>query len=384
MIDSLYAKRFVLPLRNTNHLLRKTFCLPQDDRCCFSGPRLHLWGRADHGAGVRKPTIIDLAKAAGVSPTTISHAFSGRRQVDPVTRDRIVALAEQIGYRPNQAAQRLRSGRTGTIALASTMPFAVAAGPSRLGFLMEIAASAAMTALGRDVALCLVPPLMSGGSLDGVGFDGVIVVEPARDDPLIAYFESRHTPVVAIGQVPDRPDIPAVDLQSRLTADLVLSHLRAAGCRHIGLITGAAGRTSYEETVAAYAGFTAGNGMAPVMLRLDEGGGEDLAQTESARLLADHPELDGLYVTVDAFATGVMTTLAALGLRVPQQMRLATRYDGMRAQLSQPPLTAVNLHLDRVAELAVELIFQQIEGQVVPQPSPMPTLVARGSTDGPA
>ncbi|RNF35908.1 substrate-binding domain-containing protein [Paracoccus methylarcula] len=329
---------------------------------------------------MRKPTIIDLAKAAGVSPTTISHAFSGRRKVDPATRERIIALAEEMGYRPNQAAQRLRSGRTGTIALASSMPFAVAAGASRFGFLMEIAASAAMTALTRNMALCLVPPLAPGSNLDSLALDGVIVVEPTRDDPLISHFEARYTPIVSIGKVPGRDDIPAVDLRSAQTALLLLDHLHQAGSRRIGLITGERRRTSYEETEAAYAGFAAGHGMQPVTLRLDESGGEGLAETETARLLRDHKELDGLLVTVDAFATGALTALAGLGRRVPQDIRLATRYDGLRARLAQPPLTAVDLHLDKIASIAVEMIFARIEGRDSLIDAPEVTLLARQSS----
>ncbi|MDF3605807.1 LacI family DNA-binding transcriptional regulator [Paracoccus sp. DMF-8] len=70
-------------------------------------------------------------KAAGVSVTTVSPTFSGRRHVDPETGARVQALARQMGYHPSSAARALRSGRTGTIALASSMPFTVAAGPSR-------------------------------------------------------------------------------------------------------------------------------------------------------------------------------------------------------------------------------------------------------------
>ena len=125
-----------------------------------------------------KPTIADLAKAAGVSATTVSHAFSGRRYVDPETRKRIEALAEAIGYRPNHRARRLRTGGAGSIALVSSMPFAVAAGPSRLGFLMEIAAAAAVTAFSRGISLCLVPPLGPRDSLDALEVLGAIVVEP--------------------------------------------------------------------------------------------------------------------------------------------------------------------------------------------------------------
>lgn len=327
-----------------------------------------------------RPTISDLAKAAGVSPTTVSHAFSGRRHVDPETRERIHRLAREIGYHPNSLAQGLRSGRTGIIALASSMPFAVAAGPSRLGFLMEIAASAAMSALTRDIALCLIPPHPSGQGHGRAGFDGVILVEPTRDDPLVAHFESRKTPIVSIGTVPGRPDIAAVDLRSRETAFLLLDHLAAQGSRHIAVLTGASPRTSHAETGQAYLDFAARHGMAPVLLHLDEAGGEELGYQEALRLLAENPSIDGLYASVDAFASGAVRAARALGRAVPDRLRIATRYDGLRAKLSQPPMTAVDLHLPQIAETAVDLLLALIEGRSGSAVAALPDLIARRSS----
>ncbi|MFX7620884.1 transcriptional regulator, partial [Acinetobacter baumannii] len=86
-------------------------------------------------------------------------ALNDRGVVDPATRARVKQIAQQLGYRPSVRAQRLRSGRAHSIALASSMPFAVAGGPSRLGFMMEVAAIAAEAALGRGLGVVLVPPL---------------------------------------------------------------------------------------------------------------------------------------------------------------------------------------------------------------------------------
>ena len=329
-----------------------------------------------------RPTISDLARAAGVSPTTVSHAFSGRRHVDPETRERIHALARELGYHPSVLAQRLRSGRTGTIALGSSMPFAVAAGPSRLGFLMEIAASAAMSAFTRDIALCLIPPQPSQENLNHMGFDGVILVEPAADDPLVRHFESRRTPVVAIGRMPGRDDIPHLDLHSGATARLLLAHLREQGSRDIGLVTGKGARSSYLETIAAYRDDAARAGAQPRILMLDETGGEDLAHDAVTALLREHPGIDALLAPVDAFASGAVRALAGLGKRVPQDVRVATRYDGLRAKLADPPLTAVDLHLSELAGLAVDLLLNHIEGRAEPMATPFPRIIARASTLG--
>jgi len=329
---------------------------------------------------VAKPTISDLAKAAGVSVTTVSHAFSGRRHVDPETRRRIQALAEQIGYHPSSAAVALRSGRTGTIALASSMPFAVAAGPSRLGFLMEIAASAAMSALTRNLALCLIPPHPSAKSYVSAGFDGVILVEPMRDDPVLAHFEQRQTPIVSIGTVPDRPDIPAVDLRSRDTSSLLLTHLEEQGCRNVMALVGASQRTSQIESRAAYCAFAQTHGHAPRLLALDEEEGEEIAYRATLAALRDDPRIDGIFAAVDAFASGAVRAAQELGRRIPEDLRLVTRYDGLRAKLSRPPITAVDLHLPDIAERAVELLLDRIDGKPRMIEAAMPELVPRHSS----
>ena len=330
---------------------------------------------------MRKPTISDLARVAGVSKTTVSHAYSERRHVDPETRKRIFAIAEEIGYRPNRAAQHLRTGRTGIIALASSMPFAVAAGPSRLGFLMEIAASAAVASLTRNMALCLVPPLAEGARLDAVVPDGAILVEPRDGDPLLAQFLTDGVPVVAIGRAPGQPDLPCVDLRSAVGAQRVLDHLAAQGARRIGLVTGAQRRWSYLESEAVHAAFCQARGLRAVQIQLDEAGGEDLAEAAIVRLLQHEPDLDALFVPVDAFATGATRAAAALRRRVPQDLRLATRYNGLRARLADPPLTALDLHLDTLADLAVGLLLTQLDsGAADSVLAPEPDLVPRRST----
>ena len=329
-----------------------------------------------------KPTISDLARAAGVSVTTVSHAFSGRRHVDPETAKRIRALAEQMGYHPSPMARALRSGRTGVIALASSMPFAVAAGPSRLGFLMEIAASAAMSALTRDLALCLIPPHPAVRGQGSVSFDGVILVEPMRNDPLVAWFEKRKTPIVSIGTVPDRPDIPAVDIRSRETAALLLAHLAQQGCHRIAALVGAASRTSQIESAEAYGAFVASQGAPSMLVRLDEEEGEEIAYRETLRLLRENPGIDGIFAAIDAFASGAVRAAHDLGRTMPDQLRLVTRYDGLRAKLSRPPLTAVDLHLPAIAEEAVHLLLDRIEGTSRMVRADLPELVVRQSSEG--
>lgn len=332
-----------------------------------------------------RTTIKDVAREAGVSPTTVSHALNARGQVDPETRARVERAAAALGYRPNRNAQRLRTGEAHMIALLSSMPFAVAGGPSRLGFMMEIAAVAAAAALERGLALVLAPPLENGRlPLEMLDVDGALVIEPSACDPYLEHLRRRGLPVVAIGRPTGTAPAPTpyVDLRSEETTWLLLEHLHAQGARKIAMVLGASQRNSYLQARNAYEAFASRQGCVPLLAQVDEAQGEQGGCDAALALLAAHPDIDAFCVPVDAFAAGTLTALAKAGRRVPQDMLVATRYDGLRARTSTPPLTAVNMQLDKVAEQAVGLLFEHLRnghGPAVVQ-GPPAQLVARAST----
>lgn len=331
----------------------------------------------------KRPTIADVARVAGVSRTTVSHAFSGRDYVDVRTRDRVLAAAQELGYRPNLRAQRLRKGSAQTIGLVSSMPVAVAGGPSRLGFFMEVAAVSAESALLHGFAMVLVPPLEIRPSLDQFDIDGAILVEPEQDDPATTQLQSLGIPMVSIGRQPGaKSEVPYVDAHASATARLLLDHLYAQGSRAIALVTGAGRRHSYLGTLEAYEEFAASHGLDRVVAKVDEHDGEDGGCAAAHRLLEDHQELDAICAPVDAFAVGVVRALSEAGRRVPEDVRVVTRYDGLRARTCRPPLTSVNLHLDQMAALAVELLLEHLRGDTSRRvvAGPEPALVPRESS----
>ena len=268
-------------------------------------------------------TIVDIAREVGVSPATVSNALNGRRYVEAATGERIRQAAARLGYRPNFRAQSLRTGRADTIALLSSMPFAVAAGPSRLGFLMEVAAVAAASALQRGMALVLVPPLEKASApIANLSIDGAIVIEPAAGDADVAWLRSADLPVVAIGKQPGaEEDVPYVDLQSAASAEIMLEHLQQQSARAIGLVIGDTERNSYVETEEVYRRYAERCGVDPAVLKLDEREGEEGARRAVCQLLCERPDLDGLCVPVDAFAVGAISAAAERGMRVPRDLQ---------------------------------------------------------------
>ncbi|VTU38100.1 LacI family DNA-binding transcriptional regulator [Variovorax sp. PBL-E5] len=332
----------------------------------------------------RRVTIKDVAREAGVSPTTVSHALNARGQVDARTRARVEKAALKLGYRPNRHAQRLRTGEAHMIVLLSSMPFAVAGGPSRLGFLMEIAAVAASAALDRSLALVLAPPMESGQvPLELLDVDGALVIEPSAGDPNMEYLKRRGLPVVAIGKPGGaRSAVPYVDIHSAQTTRLLLDHLYAQGARKVAMILGSAQRNSYLEAQAAYREVVTARRQPFLLSLADEVRGEDGGREAARALLAAHPDIDALCVPVDAFAAGAVKAIAESGRRIPQDVMVATRYDGVRARTCNPPLTAVDLHLEQVAHEAIDLLFDHLRGDLSRRAvaGPAADLVARESS----
>ncbi|MEU9593545.1 substrate-binding domain-containing protein [Streptomyces sp. NPDC048219] len=339
---------------------------------------------ATSAPGPKPPTIADVARVAGVSRTTVSHALNGLGKVDPRTRERVRKAAADLGYRPNLRAQRLRRGQAKAIALASSMPFAVAGGPSRLGFYMEVAAAAAESALLHDYALVLVPPVQSGSALYSVDIDGAIVVEPEVDDAAAAQLRERGLPYVALGRpVSPDEDAPYVDLHGDLVAELLLAHLHERGAVRPALIVGSGTRHSSVDALAAYERIAERHGWTPVVARVPESGGEEAGYERCAALLAEHPDVDAVCALVDAFAVGAVRAIRDSGRRVPDDVMVVTRYDGLRARTCEPPLTAVDLHLDRAASDAVELLLARLRGDTATPSvtvSPRPRVIERASS----
>jgi DNA-binding LacI/PurR family transcriptional regulator len=330
-----------------------------------------------------RPTIIDVARQARVSPATVSNVLNERTYVEPETRKRVLAAVRKLGYTPNLRARRLRTGRADTIAIFSSMSFAIAGGRARLGFTMEIAAAAAARALENGMALVLVPPLSNERSpVHDLHIDGALVVEPLEDDAEIALLQSRGVPVVCIGRQPGHSTPPFVDLRPYEVAHVLLAHLYEQSARRIALIVGAQARYTHLETERAYQDFARAQRMDAIVRPVDEAGGEAAGYATALELLSSHPELDALFVSVDVFAAGASKAVAALGRAVPRDIKLATRYDGIHAREANPPLTAVNLHLDDVAQLGVELLFEHIAGRTERKSvaGPLATLVPRGSS----
>src|SRR3954470_1265251 len=181
---------------------------------------------------VARVSIRDVAREAGVSVTTVSHALNGKGRLNPETRERVRDVADRLGYRPNPAARSLVSGRTGLIAAVPSLPPGLNIEFSEFAFFSELIAAATGVAVGRDNALVVSPPAADWFVWDRVPLDGVIVIEPVPAGPALPDLRRRGLPFVTVSADPSGGDRDAVVRSDDLGGvTRMLDHLVDAGAQ---------------------------------------------------------------------------------------------------------------------------------------------------------
>jgi DNA-binding LacI/PurR family transcriptional regulator len=332
-----------------------------------------------------RPTVRDVAAVAGVSLTTVSHALNGKGRVDARTRARVLDAAKRIGYRANPTARSLRSGRTGILALVLPMIGTDTHRNEALGldFYIRLAGAAAAAAAARDHALLLPPPLRQVTDLQDLPVDGGIVVDPAANDPSLALFEALGLPVVTVERDPARPGADwFVASDNAANTRIVLDHLEANGARRIALMAPQTTAAWVSETRETYAAWTAEHDREPIVVSVPHERLEGSAYFSTAELLERPDRPDAVYAVSEPYATGAMRAARERGLRVPDDLLLVAGVDSHEASSGDPPITALDLHPDEQAAIAVELLVARVGDRHPDVPRTVPgTLCVRRSSD---
>jgi DNA-binding LacI/PurR family transcriptional regulator len=335
-------------------------------------------------AAGERPTVRDVAAVAGVSLTTVSHALNGKGRVDARTRARVLDAAKRIGYRANPTARSLRSGRTGILALVLPMIGTDAHRNEALGldFYIRLAGAAAAAAAARDHALLLPPPLRQIADLQDLPVDGGIVVDPAANDPSLALFDALRRPVVTIERDPARPGADwFVASDNAANTRAVLEHLAANGAQRIALLAPQTTAAWVSETRETYATWTAERAREPIVVSVPHERLEGSAYATSAELLARPDRPDAIYAVSEPYATGALRAARERRLRVPDDLLLVAGVDSHEASTGDPPITALDLHPDEQAAIAVELLVARVDDRPADVPRTVPgTLCVRRSS----
>lgn len=328
--------------------------------------------------------IKEVAAAAGVSITTVSHALNDKGRLPDGTRDRVREVAERLGYRPNVNARNLAGGRSGLLALAVSQVEDLAFQLGDFDYFASLIRYATTAALDRGYALAIAPAAEAEGTLHKISPDGAIVVDPVPGDSSLAYLRQRGIPIVTTGRVLDGSDEDYwVDNDHVAGVRGVLDHLAAVGAKRIALVAPRSFASYVVDVRAGYSGWCAEHGIeervatAPTVT--EDGG------FEAAISLLDGPDPpDAIYAALDRLAIGVLLAANARSVDVPGRLRVAACTDSVAAQAARPPLTTLGLNPERIGREAIGMLIDIVEGvEVEPRHRIVPTrVIERESTLG--
>lgn len=332
--------------------------------------------RHDRPVGIR-----DVADRAGVSPATASRALNGSATVSEALRSRVFEAADDLGYRPNSLARSLRRQRTDTIGVIVSD----IANPhhSEAVRVMEDEASQA----GWRVVLCnsdeRVDKQRAYLRLLADERVGAVILSAADEagsgmDPLL----DLGIPVVAFDRVIDDPRVDAVTCDNHAGVRALTGHLIGLGHRHVAFVGGRPDVATGSGRLAGYRVAMHEAGLRAVVEAADFRA--DRAEVATRRLLARRPRPTALVVANNTMAVGALRAIREAGLRVPDDVALATVDDPVWAELMDPPLTALAQPVRAMAQAAVRLVLERVAGlrqEVVRLVLPMELRVRRSSGD---
>ncbi len=313
----------------------------------------------------KRPTIRDVAREAGVSVTTVSHAMNNKGRLDIRTRERVIEVANRLGYVPNRAAQRLVSGKSLTIGL--LLPPTTGAASDEV-FATDLHApaitAAAHAAVDAGYALTIMPKLPLDGTLGPHVVDGVLLLDPEPDDPRVAGLRKLNLPFVAVGDL--MPDAHAVHAHEVDGARQMLDHLRSLGARTVGVLVPEKASAFVMASLQAMSDYWRQEGERLVVERVpttEVQSGDVAPFAERLVATADVDALIGLHPTFGAVLTQAVNES---GRSVPGDVLVAQYIDGISAAVSSPALTALDLRPAQQAALGLKMLLKLLAGEETP------------------
>ena len=349
----------------------------------------------------KRPTIKAVAAAADVSPATVSNAFNRPNQLSPQLRERILAIARELGYAgANPVARSLRRMVTNTIGVVFTESLEYAINdPASQQFLQGVA----RILQKRELALLLLPCKATGESelVGNAAVDGLILYSPPLNTSLKQIVHDRRLPAVYVDN-PKRSGCATIQVRDRSGARSVAEHLVQLGHRRFGIITSRLTQ-DYREglidwdrlgTEFDYAdkerliGYRQALENAKIDLRQQvrifegEYSGAVFGRRAVAAFYAANFQPTAILAVSDILAIGAIQELKNVGLKVPADVSVAGFDDVPEASRIEPQLTTIRQDSDEKGQRAAKFLLEMLDSQTpMEQHAILPTeLVVRKST----
>lgn len=314
----------------------------------------------------RRPRIIEVAAAAGVSITTVSHALNGKGRIADATRTRVEEVARSLGYQPSANARSLGSGRYGLIALKVSLLGENAEAFVEFDYFTGVLNAATATALEHGFALVALPSNEAGRQLPDFSADGMIAIDPEPGDEALAAARQRGLPVVTTGRDTEDETTPWIDTNHRSGTTKALDHLAARGARRIALIGLEPFNSFAIDTAVGYEQWCADHSAEPIQSTVVTNYSAAAGRAAALELLSAPNPPDAIYAPLDGLGIGALAAARELGLNVPDDLLLVACGDSASSAASNPGLTSLALAPQEIGAGAVEMLLEMLDDPNTP------------------
>jgi len=332
----------------------------------------------------KRATIADIAKRAGLSKGAVSYALNGQPGVSESTRRRVLALAAELGWRPNSAARALSASRAGAFGLVLARP------ASTLGvepFFMKLISGMETTLAARSIALQL--QVVADHEAEMAAYrrwwaerrvDGIFLVDLRLDDQRVPVLEELGLPAVVIGGPGHHGRLPAVWSDDAAAMAMVVEYLTALGHRRIARVAGLPGLLHTELRSEAFDQVARRLGLEWAVTVTTDYSAEEGGHT-TRRLLGGATRPTAILYDNDVMAVAGLSVAHEMGVDVPRDLSIVAWDDSVLCEIVHPALTALSRDITAYGAHAAERLFELVEsGTVSDFEDAMPRLATRGST----
>lgn len=338
----------------------------------------------------QRPTIADIASRAGVSVGAVSFALNGQPGVSAATRERILGIATELGYRASATARGLVASRTYTVGLVAVIADGtLSADPGSAGFLQGLhmhlaeAGMALIWQVAPDhlIAAGIIRAWWREHRVDGVVVDNPL--SPLDDDPQLIAIRDDGIPAVVVGAAAgDGYAGVAVDESAGMTA--AVKHLVALGHQRLARVTGPPSLHRTTQRDAAFRGVVREHGLRSARIVATDGTHKDgAAQTRQLLELPTRPT--AIVYDDPVLAAAGLRVARELAIRVPEELSVVSDSDAAINELSFPQVTSVfrdSQSCGRVAARALTALLDGTAGTSIPHQTA--SLQIRASTTAPS
>jgi LacI family transcriptional regulator len=338
---------------------------------------------------VRKITIVDIAREAGVSIKTVSRVLNHETGVGEATRARVSEIIKAHGFKPNAAARALPSSRSYMIGMLirnlvshyyfSGLQLGMMRSCRRYGYHTMIETTEDFAA-DREGFI---------RRLRAAGYDGIVAAPPVCDDPdILAVLEEADIPYVRISPTVALERAPYVFMDDVQASYDVTQHLWGLGHRQIAYL-GFADTAANQDRYAGYAQFFREKGLAPPYAQAQVQHTTSATAFEAGEALVTRPDRPtAIFAGTDFLAMGVMAAASKHGLRIPADLSLVGFDDSPGTESVWPPLTTIHQPIADIGEAACDILVSQLGGDRAEKAKTARrldySLIVRASTAAPA